>query len=146
MRTRLRHFDRRLEARIGAMTCFPSPTQGPRKVRKPSKASKIRLGQGEQGFDRIQIPFGRMELDSGEPRSNSGEWLQNSNETSSKRLESPNVPPFGRMRYHSGESWSHSAEWRPQTARFLFFANRTPRAFRAFYPFCSLAYKYPSFL
>ena len=83
---------------------------------------------------------------SGEPYINSSEWLQNSKETSSKCLESPNVPSFGRMRYHSGEAWSHSAEWKPQTAWFLFFINRTPRAFRAFYPFCSLAYKYPSFL
>ena len=74
LRTILRHFEWRLEARIGAIACFPRPTQGPCKVRKPSKTSKIRLGQRKQWFDRIPPPFDRMEQDSGEPRCNSGEW------------------------------------------------------------------------
>ena len=94
------------------------------KRRKQAKKSWLRanLSWLRPGFGRMVFYFGRMDL--------------KHQETCSKRLESPNAPPFGRMRYHSGELT-------PQTARLVFFASLFPRAFRAFYPFHSLAYKYP---
>ena len=146
MRTRLRCFDRRLGTRTGAFPSILSLPQGPRKVRKASKASKEENRPRRKAFGRILTPFGRMVIALGEPRYDSSEWPLELKEMCLEMLETPNGAPFGRIGDNSGEYTFHSAEFKPQTARFLFFANRTPRAFRAFYPFCSLAYKYPSFL
>ena len=135
MRTRLRCFDRRLATRTKPSPSIQSLSQGPRKARKPSRVSKIQLCQGKIPFGRIATPFGRVAEASGEPDINSGEWLKELKEMSLDVLETPNRAPFGRMGAHSGESPFNSGEFRPHTTRLLFFANQTPRAFRAFTPF-----------
>ena len=87
MRTRLKHFDRRFDTHIEAKAYFPSPPQSPRKVRKPSKTSKIQLGQEKRKFDRIPHLFDRIDMDSGEWRHTSGEWIMNFKKTCSKVLK-----------------------------------------------------------
>ena len=87
--------------------------------------------------------LGEWKPNSGECPWDSGKWSCDARFWCLNALESSNLPPFDSMRYHWGEPSSYSAECRPQTAQILFFASLFPRAFRGFYPFCSLAYKYP---
>ena len=97
LRMRLRHFDRRFDRHIKVVACFPSPPQSPRKVWKPSKTSKVQLGQEKERFCRIPHPFDRMDMYSGEWWHSSGEWTLKPQESCSNLLIIPNSGPFGRI-------------------------------------------------
>ena len=80
----------------------------------------------------------------------SGEWSQGFGRMDPSLIVCALKLLFSSNHLHSSE-WLmiranglyHSIEWILKSAKLVFFANQTPRAFRSFYPFCSLAYKYP---
>ena len=100
------------------------------------------IGIESHCFGRSEEPFERMALireNAQYIRANGLVILKFDAETHWKARMHLHSVEWGTIRANHGPIRSNS----PQTARFLFFANRTPRAFRDFYLFYSLAYKYP---